>query len=33
MYTHTFLARFPGGLAYVQGSGGRVQRLVLSTIE
>jgi hypothetical protein len=28
-YSHTFEARFPGGVAYAQGTGGSVQRLVL----
>jgi hypothetical protein len=28
-YSHAFEVRFPGGVAYVQGTGGCVQRLVL----
>jgi hypothetical protein len=28
-YSHAFEVRFPGGVAYAQGTGGRVQRLVL----
>ena len=28
-YSHTLEVRFPGGIAFVQGTGGRVQRLVL----
>jgi hypothetical protein len=31
-YSHAFEVRFPGGVAYVQGTGGRVQRLVLYAI-
>jgi hypothetical protein len=32
-YSHSFEVRFPGGVAYVQGTGGRVQRLVLYTVD
>lgn len=28
-YSHSFEVRFPGGVAYVQGTGGHAQRLVL----
>jgi hypothetical protein len=28
-YAHSFEVRFPGGVAYVQGTGGHVQRLVM----
>jgi hypothetical protein len=31
-YSHAFEVRFPGGVAYVQGTGGRVQRRVLYAI-
>jgi hypothetical protein len=31
-YSHAFEVRFPGGVAYVQGTGGHVQRLVLYVI-
>jgi hypothetical protein len=31
-YSHAFEARFPGGVAYAQGTGGRVQRLVLYAV-
>lgn len=31
-YSHAFEVRFPGGVAYAQGTGGRVQRLVLYAI-
>jgi hypothetical protein len=31
-YSHAFEVRFPGGVAYVQGTGGHVQRLVLYAI-
>jgi hypothetical protein len=31
-YSHAFEVRFPGGVAYVQGTGGRVQRLVLYAV-
>jgi hypothetical protein len=32
-YSHHFKVDFPGGVAYAQGTGGRVQRLVLYAIE
>ena len=32
-YSHAFEVRFPGGVAYVQGTGGRVERLVLYAID
>ena len=31
-YSHAFEVRFPGGVAYAQGTGGHVQRLVLYAI-
>jgi hypothetical protein len=31
-YSHAFEARFPGGIAYAQGTGGHVQRLVLYAV-
>jgi hypothetical protein len=31
-YSHSFEVRFPGGIAYAQGTGGNVQRLVLYAI-
>ncbi len=31
-YSHAFEVRFPGGVAYVQGTGGHAQRLVLYAI-
>jgi hypothetical protein len=32
-YSHAFQVRFPGGVAYAQGTGGHVQRLVLYAID
>ena len=32
-YSHAFEVRYPGGVAYAQGTGGFIQRLVLYTVD